>query len=181
MIARALAGSLAACLLATGTNAADDRLAPALELTPLRFYDFRIDEQEITRRNASLLYAPVQVHAFRGIRPVAILFAEALGGEEVAAWNALHAAFGDRVQFLFVYVAPAGAAPLERVRRANQLVADHALELPALVETEAEVGRSMIATHDAVGVLIDRQGRIAHEGTGTPEAAQLAALLGDAR
>ena len=49
-------------------------MAPDFELMPLRFYDFQIDKTPITKENAGELYAPVKLSAFRGKKPVVLIF-----------------------------------------------------------------------------------------------------------
>jgi len=49
-------------------------VAPDFRLTPLKFYEFGIDEEEITEENAGELYAPVRLSAFKGKRPVVLIF-----------------------------------------------------------------------------------------------------------
>jgi len=49
-------------------------VAPKFRLIPLKFYEFGIDEEEITKENAGELYAPVRLGAFKGKRPVVLIF-----------------------------------------------------------------------------------------------------------
>ncbi len=49
-------------------------MAPDFELMPLKFYEFGIDEREITAETAGLLYAPVRLSDFRGKKPVVLIF-----------------------------------------------------------------------------------------------------------
>ena len=39
--------------------------APDFSLTPLKFYDFKTEETDITQENASLLYEPVTLSSFK--------------------------------------------------------------------------------------------------------------------
>ncbi len=48
--------------------------APDFELTPLKFYEFGIDAQDITVDNASELYKPVRLSDFQGHKPVVLIF-----------------------------------------------------------------------------------------------------------
>lgn len=48
--------------------------APDFELTPLKFYEFKIDEQDITLENAGELYRPVRLSDFEGHKPVVLIF-----------------------------------------------------------------------------------------------------------
>ena len=48
--------------------------APDFSLMPLKFYEFGIDETEITKENAGLLYEPVRLSDFRGKKPVVLIF-----------------------------------------------------------------------------------------------------------
>jgi hypothetical protein len=49
-------------------------VAPDFRLTPLKFYEFGIDEEEITEANAGELYAPVRLSSFKGKKPVVLIF-----------------------------------------------------------------------------------------------------------
>ena len=49
-------------------------MAPDFNLMPLKFYEFGIDEQEITKENAGDLYKPVRLSDFRGHKPVVLIF-----------------------------------------------------------------------------------------------------------
>lgn len=49
-------------------------VAPDFRLTPLKFYEFGIDEEEITEENAGELYAPVRLSSFKGKKPVVLIF-----------------------------------------------------------------------------------------------------------
>ena len=157
-------------------------LAPELTLTPLRFHDFRIDERPITRRNASRLYAPVRLSDFRGVRPVALLFA---AGDRVASadaerWNALAERWGDRVQLLVIHVSETGDTPLTRIRRANEWAGQRALKAPCLVEADEERARTHYGGAPLRVVLLDAAGRVAHVGPSDSAAiddAQIETLL----
>ena len=48
--------------------------APDFELTPLKFYEFGIEVQDITVDNASELYKPVRLSDFQGYKPVVLIF-----------------------------------------------------------------------------------------------------------
>ncbi len=48
--------------------------APDFALMPLKFYEFGIDDTEITEETAGLLYAPVRLSDFRGKKPVVLIF-----------------------------------------------------------------------------------------------------------
>jgi len=48
--------------------------APDFALMPLKFYEFGIDETEITEETAGLLYEPVRLSDFRGKKPVVLIF-----------------------------------------------------------------------------------------------------------
>lgn len=48
--------------------------APDFALSPLKFYDFQIDETPITEENAGLLYQAVQLSSFKGSKPVVLIF-----------------------------------------------------------------------------------------------------------
>jgi hypothetical protein len=48
--------------------------APDFQLQPLKFYEFKIDEQDITQANAGELYKPVKLSAFRDKKPVVLIF-----------------------------------------------------------------------------------------------------------
>jgi hypothetical protein len=48
--------------------------APDFALTPLKFYEFNIDETEITEDNAGKLYDAVRLSDFQGKKPVALIF-----------------------------------------------------------------------------------------------------------
>ena len=50
------------------------QMAPDFELTPLRFYQFRIEESEVTKKNAGALYKPVRLSDFRGKKAVVLIF-----------------------------------------------------------------------------------------------------------
>lgn len=49
-------------------------VAPDFRLTPLKFYEFGIDNAAITEENAGELYAPVRLGAFEGEKPVVLIF-----------------------------------------------------------------------------------------------------------
>lgn len=49
-------------------------IAPDFSLTPLKFYEFNIDEQDITEENAGELYKPVRLSDFKDKKPVALIF-----------------------------------------------------------------------------------------------------------
>lgn len=49
-------------------------VAPDFALTPLKFYEFKISERDITKENAGELYRPVKLSDFRGKRPVVLIF-----------------------------------------------------------------------------------------------------------
>lgn len=48
--------------------------APDFSLSPIKFYDFKTDDTDITIENADLLYQPVQLSHFRDKKPVALIF-----------------------------------------------------------------------------------------------------------
>ena len=48
--------------------------APDFALMPLKFYEFGIDDTEITKETAGLLYEPVRLSDFRGKKPVVLIF-----------------------------------------------------------------------------------------------------------
>lgn len=48
--------------------------APDFSLTPLKFYEFGIDNEDITKENAGKLYQPVSLSEFRGKKPVVLIF-----------------------------------------------------------------------------------------------------------
>ena len=48
--------------------------APDFALMPLKFYEFGIDDREITAETAGLLYEPVRLSDFRGKKPVVLIF-----------------------------------------------------------------------------------------------------------
>ena len=50
------------------------KLAPDFELMPLKFYEFGIEEEEITLENAQQLYQPVRLSDFRDKKPVVLIF-----------------------------------------------------------------------------------------------------------
>jgi hypothetical protein len=49
-------------------------LAPDFELVPLRFYDFDLDEPDEQRNARADAYQGVRLSAFRGAKPVALIF-----------------------------------------------------------------------------------------------------------
>ena len=53
---------------------AEGTVAPDFSLTPLKFYEFKIDEKEITENNAGDLYKPVSLSDFKGKKPVVLIF-----------------------------------------------------------------------------------------------------------
>lgn len=57
-----------------GNGPAYGTVAPDFELMPLKFYEFGIDETEITQETAHLLYEPVRLSDFRGVKPVVLIF-----------------------------------------------------------------------------------------------------------
>ncbi len=151
------------------TRLAVGEMAPEIQLRPLRFYDFKVDQREITRENAAELYDAVRLSDFRGVKPVALLF----GGDStpdastrLAAFQQLHETYHAWMQFLFVYsVTPAAADPptdLGRMRLANTFVAEHEISAPCLVDDG--VGDALRAYRHPPRsiVLVDKLGRIAH-------------------
>ncbi len=48
--------------------------APDFSLVPLKFYEFNIDDTEITKENAGALYNPVTLSDFKGKKPVVLIF-----------------------------------------------------------------------------------------------------------
>lgn len=48
--------------------------APDFSLTPIKFYDFKTEEQDITLENADVLYENVRLSDFRDKKPVALIF-----------------------------------------------------------------------------------------------------------
>jgi hypothetical protein len=159
--------------------------APDFELTPLRFYDFRLDEREITRENAWELYEPVRLRDFRGKRPVALIFGSFTSPvrAQLPALEGRHRAYGDRVQFLFVYIREAGAgesageepaldreAPREpethpaRSRIANSFANEVELSIPCVVDGMDDAAMLAYAAHPARLYLVGSDGRIAFAG-----------------
>ena len=53
---------------------AEGTVAPDFSLTPLKFYEFKIDEKEITENNAGDLYKPVSLSDFKDKKPVVLIF-----------------------------------------------------------------------------------------------------------
>ncbi len=112
-----------------------------LELTPLRFYDFKVGQREITRENAGALYEPVRISDFLGQKAVALL---AMGGSSeremalLEAFQRLDRRYGSQVQFLFVFSGDATATTMiDRMRRANAYVEDHKVSIPCVVPASA--------------------------------------------
>ncbi len=58
----------------TDNGPAAGERAPDFSLTPLKFYDFKTEEQDITLENAEVLYENVRLSDFRGKKPVALIF-----------------------------------------------------------------------------------------------------------
>lgn len=48
--------------------------APDFSLTPIKFYDFKTEEQDITLENADVLYENIRLSDFRDKKPVALIF-----------------------------------------------------------------------------------------------------------
>jgi len=148
--------------------------APDFELMPLRFYDFGLEEREITRENAWELYEPVRLSDFKGKRPVALVFGSysAPIRADLPDLAALHLEYGDRVQFLFVYIREATdptvkipRAPqtdLERIRIANSFVNEVDLPIPCLVDGIDDTTLARYAAHPTRAYLVATDGRIAH-------------------
>ena len=148
--------------------------APAFALTPLRFYDFRLDEGEISRANAWELYEPVRLGDFRNKWPVALVFGSAASVRhtDVLALEALHRRYGDRVRFLFVYIhggsseeshaAPRAPQPdLERARIANSFVSETGLSIPCVVDGRDAAAMKAYAAQPARLYVVDKAGAIA--------------------
>lgn len=57
-----------------GNGPNEGEVAPDFELAPLKFYEFGIDETEITAETAGLLYDKVRLSDFAGKKPVALIF-----------------------------------------------------------------------------------------------------------
>lgn len=57
-----------------GNGPAVGTVAPDFELMPLKFYEFGIDEQNITEENAGDLYKSVRLSDFQGHKPVVLIF-----------------------------------------------------------------------------------------------------------
>ena len=53
---------------------AEGTVAPDFSLTPLKFYEFKIDEKEITEDNAGDLYKPISLSDFKDKKPVVLIF-----------------------------------------------------------------------------------------------------------
>ena len=141
---------------------------------PLRFYDFGLEEREITRENAWELYQPIRLSDFVDKRPVALIFGSysAPIRADLPALAALHRAYGDRVQFLFVYIReatdPSGEAPrapqtdLERTRIANSFVNEVGLPIPCVVDSIDDTTLASYAAHPTRAYLVGMDGRIVH-------------------
>lgn len=157
-----------------GAQAAPARgdVAPDFELTPLRFYDFEIDQREITRENAAALYDGVRLSDFRGKKAVALFFAGDTGAtrpDELDAFGLLYEAYGDRLQFLFVYIdepRPGEGPPtdLERMRSANSFVSEREIAAPCLVDGVDDDAAEAYAAYPARAFLVGKDGRIAFAG-----------------
>lgn len=57
-----------------GNGPAVGVMAPDFELMPLKFYEFELSDADITEENAGELYRPVKLSAFRGEKPVVLIF-----------------------------------------------------------------------------------------------------------
>ena len=57
-----------------GNGPAPGTMAPDFALQPLKFYEFHIDDTDITEENAGDLYKKVRLSDFRGKRPVVLVF-----------------------------------------------------------------------------------------------------------
>ena len=49
-------------------------VAPDFSLTPIKFYEFKTAETDITEENAGVLYEPVRLSSFRDKKPVILIF-----------------------------------------------------------------------------------------------------------
>jgi hypothetical protein len=174
-------------------------LAPGFELTPIRFYDFRLDDAEITRHNASRLYAPVRLGDFRNVRPVVLLFGSyaSLGRTELPLLESLYLEYRDRVQFIFVYIREAlteqqsgeamaldGEAPrnpetpLERLRISNSFLNQAKLSMPCVIDSMDDATMRAYAANPARLYLVGREGRIVFVGSpGSLDPVELDAAL----
>lgn len=133
---------------------------------PLRFYDFKIDRQEITRENAGELYRNVRLSDFRGKRPVVVLFGKEGTFDDIAAFEQLHERYRRWLQFLFVYVADSletgeQSTALEQMRRANTFVRANDLHIPCLVET-AETRTDIYRINNNRVFVVDHGGKVAY-------------------
>lgn len=156
------------------TGPAVGALAPDFALTPLRFYDFRLDAREITRTNAWELYEPVRLGAFRNKWPVALVFGSAASvpRADALALEALQRRFADRVQFLFVYIREGNPIPgaearrepdthLERIRIANAFVSGMSVSIACVVDGMDDATMKTYAAAPARVYVVEKKGRIA--------------------
>ncbi len=164
-------------------------LAPDFALTPLRFYDFRLDEREITRQNAWELYEPVRLGDFRNKWPVALVFGSSASvlRADARALEALHRSYADRVQFLFVYIRevrppPGAEAPrdpetdLERMRIANAFVGRMGLSIACVVDAMDDAAMKIYAAEPARLYVVEKEGGIAFASDPTTAGLDLGAF-----
>jgi hypothetical protein len=132
-----------------------------------------------------MLYKPVRLGDFRGKRPVALVFGSYTSSirAELPALESLHRAYGDRVQFLFVYIGEAGAdesrgdasalhgetprdpeTDLERARIANSFADEVRLSIPCVVDGIDDATMKAYAAHPARLYLVGGDGRIVFAG-----------------
>lgn len=179
-------GTLAAALAQaegadpTAPALAVGEIAPDFQLRPLRFYDFKIDQREITRENAAVLYEAVRLSDFRGEKAVALLFDRETKSDEsstTVAFQRLHDRHQASLQFLLVHssTSAAGSPPteLDRMRIANTFVTEQALDVPCLVDSGASEAVRAYMLSGARAVLVDKAGRIAHIGSSDVDLGEL--------
>jgi hypothetical protein len=132
-----------------------------------------------------MLYKPVRLGDFRGKRPVALVFGSYTSSirASLPALESLHRAYGDRVQFLFVYIREAGAdesrgeastlhgealrypeTDLERVRIANSFADEVRLSIPCVIDGIDDATMKAYAAHPARLYLVGENGRIVVAG-----------------
>ena len=142
--------------------------APKLELTAIRFYDFRIDEHEITRANAGFLYDKTRLSDFRGKRSLALFFrGRATEGEAafLEEFQRLHELHGHELPFLLVYSDQnTELSTLELMQRANTFVTKRDLSVPCLVANTSNQAKAAespaMSAKSAHFLLIARDGTI---------------------
>ncbi|MCH8333548.1 hypothetical protein IIC65_06400 [Candidatus Sumerlaeota bacterium] len=158
--------------------------APDFELMPIKFYNFKTEKIEITRRNAELLYDPVSLSSFRDEEPVVLIFGSytAPAFRDLArGLELMYASHKDAAKFFIIYIKEAGPAGeeagrnspglkyikdattfFERFQSANSCVSGLALTIPCLLDDMQNSTSEAYDTWPAGLFVIRKDGTVAY-------------------